>query len=679
MIEDVWKRTSVRAAAIILFTAAVYLPALHAGFIWDDDDHLTQNPCVVGPLGLKEIWTSTRAIYYPLVLTSFWALHKIVGLSPLPYHLLNVLLHAGSALLLWGGLRQLGVRAAWLGAMLWASHPVTVQSVAWVTELKNTQSCFFYLLSILLFLKAEEDRKIEPRKFRWHFALSLLSFILAITSKPATVMLPVVLVMCLWWRNRTVRPRDLLLCAPFLLMAAAAAGWTVYEQMFLSRAIGADWSQSWTQRFAIAGWNIWFYLAKIVWPNPLIFFYPRWKIETPQFLDLTPLLMAAGGLFLLWRNRDGFMRPVFFAAVYFVVSLFPVLGFFNVYFYKYSFVSDHFQYLACIAPLALAASAGSIALSSLKLTKWRRAAAGTLLLTLGVLTWRQATTYRDAETLYMTTIERNPESWMAQFNWGWILIQKNELDAGIKYLREAAMERPNDAKANTGLADALRGEGQLDEAIMFYKKALASTPDYVAANVGLAVAMEERGELEGAIVHYRAALQQEPNSPDIHYDLANILLRNGQIDEAMAEARLTLALEPNFPDAHVTLGNIFLRQNDEHRALAEYESALKVSPRSVIAQNNVAWVLATASDHALRNGALAIQLAQESNRSAGGKNLLVLHTLAAAYAENKQFDRAVETAQRALQFAREQSDFTLSHALEREIHLYEGGLPYRQE
>ena len=209
---------------------------------------------------------------------------------------------------------------------------------------------------------------------------------------------------------------------------------------------------------------------------------------------------------------------------------------------------------------------------------------------------------------------------MAQFNWGWILIQKNELDAGIKYLREAAMERPNDAKANTGLADALRGEGQLDEAIMFYKKALASTPDYVAANVGLAVAMEEKGELEGAIVHYRAALQQEPNSPDIHYDLANILLRNGQIDEAMAEARLTLALEPNFPDAHVTLGNIFLRQNDEHRALAEYESALRVSPPSAIAQNNVAWVLATASDHALRNGARAIQLAQESARCVASQN-----------------------------------------------------------
>ncbi len=149
MIEAIWKRTSVRAAAIFLFSVAVYLPALHAGFIWDDADHLTQNPCVVGPLGLKEIWTSTRAVYYPLVLTSFWALHKIVGLSPFPYHLINVLMHSGSALLLWLGLRQLGVRAAWLGATLWALHPVTVQSVAWVTELKNTQSCFFYLLSIL--------------------------------------------------------------------------------------------------------------------------------------------------------------------------------------------------------------------------------------------------------------------------------------------------------------------------------------------------------------------------------------------------------------------------------------------------------------------------------------------------------------------------------------------------
>jgi len=208
MMEETWKRTSVGIAAIILFIVAAHSPALHAGFIWDDADHLTQNPCVIGPLGFKEIWTTPRAIYYPMVLTVFWALHKFIGLNSFPYHLLNLLMHAGSAVLLWHVLRQLNVRAAWFGALLWAVHPVTVQSVAWVTELKNTQSCFFYLLSILVFLKADTRRDTDRQNFRALFVLSLLSFVFAITSKTSTVMLPVVLALCLWWKRGNVRRSD---------------------------------------------------------------------------------------------------------------------------------------------------------------------------------------------------------------------------------------------------------------------------------------------------------------------------------------------------------------------------------------------------------------------------------------------------------------------------------------
>src|ERR1700731_2377396 len=159
-----------------------YARVWHAGFIWDDESHLTQNPCIVGPLGLKDIWTSARAVYYPLVLTTFWTLHKFVGLSPSPYHILNVLIHAGSAVLLWRILRQLDVPGAWLGAALWALHPVMVQSVAWVTELKNTQSCLFYLLSIFWFLKVDAE-ETAGRPCWWRFSWALLFFVLAIASK----------------------------------------------------------------------------------------------------------------------------------------------------------------------------------------------------------------------------------------------------------------------------------------------------------------------------------------------------------------------------------------------------------------------------------------------------------------------------------------------------------------
>src|ERR1700687_2767403 len=215
------QRPWVRGLFLVAVTLLVYHRLWQAGFIWDDAEHLTQNPCIIGPLGFKDIWTSSQAYYYPLVLTSFWVIHKFLDLNPLPYHLLNVLMHAGSAVLLWGVLRRLGVRAAWLGAALWALHPVTVQSVAWITELKNTQSCFFYLLSILFFLKADGCEAAPQR--RWRLGLSLFFFAMPITSKSATVMLPVVLALCLWWRRGRLLWRDLAVLMLFFFVSAAAS------------------------------------------------------------------------------------------------------------------------------------------------------------------------------------------------------------------------------------------------------------------------------------------------------------------------------------------------------------------------------------------------------------------------------------------------------------------------
>src|SRR6266403_5330578 len=408
----------------VLFLVALvflaYTQVSGAGFIWDDESHLTQNPCIIGPLGLKEIWTSTQAVYYPLVLTTSWALHKFVGSNPLPYHILNVVMHAGSAVLLWRVLRQLDVRGAWLGAALWALHPVMVQSVAWVTELKNTQSCLFYLLSIFCFLSWEEHSQTwkSPIKSALLFSLSLVCFVLATLSKPSVVMLPIVLALCVWWRRGRIGWRDGVPIAPFLLISAFASAWTIWEQKFHASAVGPEWAQTWPERLIIAGRAIWFYLGKLVWPHPLIFIYPRWEIYSWQWMAYLPLLAATVGLIVLWSLPGKTGRALSFAASYYVVSLFPVLGFFSVYFFRYSFVSDHFQYLASMGPLALAGAAitqGARRLVALRrgpsllparqrnavarTTEWQSfllaAIGGALLLVLGVLTWRQTAIYHN--------------------------------------------------------------------------------------------------------------------------------------------------------------------------------------------------------------------------------------------------------------------------------------------
>jgi tetratricopeptide (TPR) repeat protein len=719
-----------------------------AGFIWDDESH-RRRILRRRPARPEEIWTTTQAVYYPLVLTTFWALHKFVGLNPLSYQPLNVLLHAVSAILLWRVLRRLNVRGAWLGAALWALHPVMVQSVAWVTELKNTQSCVFYLLSILFFLKWEDQGGAVSRPSQREttdrrslvIALSLLFFLLAILSKPSTVMLPIVLALCIWWRRERIQRRDFLALVPFALISAVASIWTVFEQKFHAGAIGGDWAQTWPERLIIAGRAIWFYLTKLVWPHPLIFIYPRWQIDSSELTAYLPLLAVLSGLLVLWLVRAKWTRAIFFAAAYYVSSLFPVLGFFDVFFFRYSFVSDHFQYLASMGPLALAGAAivtavgrfgelrkpsgadtaalqfpGNIAVVRSK-SFLLPAIPGIFLLLLVFLTWRQTAVYHDLVTLYTATLQKNPGCWMAHYNLGIILRGQGDVDQALKHYRQAFALRPNYAEAHYNLARCLVETGQLDEAIehyeealkiktadsethnnlgvtlfgigrvddaiVHYQKALAIWPGYVAATCNLANALIVRqlpGDLDDAIARYSTCLARMPDQAEAQYNMASALLRKGRTDEAIEHLQKTLQLVPENADAHANLGSAFLAKGRPREAGAEYRNALRISPENVAALSNLAWILATSSDPTLRNGSEAVQLAEraDSASSRNDKHSTVLRILAAAYAEAAQFTEAKETAQHALEAANIQGNTTLANALRDEIALYELGLPYHK-
>jgi tetratricopeptide (TPR) repeat protein len=742
-----WRRAWFQALVLLALVFIAYIQVFRAGFIWDDESHLTRNPCVIGPLGLKEIWTTAQAVYYPLVLTTFWVLHKVVGLNPLSFHALNILFHAVSAILLWRVLRLLEVRGAWLGAALWALHPVMVQSVAWVTELKNTQSCVFYLLSILFFLKWMDQgravsrapkRRTGERRFLV-FALSLLFFLLATLSKPSVVMLPFVLALCIWWMRGNIRWRDGLALVPFALISVVASAWTIWEQRFHARAVGPDWVQTFPERLIIAGKAIWFYLGKLVWPHPLIFIYPRWKIDSSTAVAYLPLLAAIAGVVALWFIRAKWSRSLFFAAAYYVVSLFPVLGFFSVYFFRYSFVSDHFQYLASMGPLALTGAgvatllrlygtradfvsqptaiprSGSTIASLQQRLVLSGALCGILLVSLGFLTWRQTAQYHDLSVLYTATLQKNPGCWMAHYNLGILLSDQGEADQAIDHYRQAVVLRPDyaeahynlgrllvehgqladaiahyeraaainpaDAEAQNNLGVTLFGIGRPDDAIDHYQKALGVRPDYAEASCNLANALIAKGDLDGAIAQYKACLAAIPDQEEAQYNLASALLREGRTDEAIVEYQKVLHIHPESADAHANLGIAWLAKGRARDAMAEYTKALQVSPENLAALSNLAWLLATSPDPTLRNGSEAVRLAEraESTSSRSEKRPTVLRILAASYAEAGQFAEAKETAQHALEAANIQGNTTLSNALRDEIALYELGLPYRKE
>ena len=623
-----WRQGWPLALLLAAATMLAYQPAWHAGFIWDDDYHLTQNPCVVGPLGFKAIWTSSAAVYYPLVLTSFWVQHALWGLEPLPYHLVNIILHAACALLFWRLLLRLKVRGAWFGAALWALHPVQVESAAWITELKNTQSCLFYLLAILCFMKWLAAGPLMDRRGRERdYALALLCAMLAILSKASTVMLPVVLGLCWWWMERGWRWRNALRLAPFFVISAAASGWTIWEQQFHSGALGTEWAQTWPERLVISGRAVWFYLGKLLWPYPLTFIYPRWAIDASRPAAYLPVLGVLACLLALWRSRQGRMRPLFFAFAYFLISLFPVLGFFNVYFFRYSFVSDHFQYLASLGPLALAAAGLTTAFGLLGGSSrfLRPALCGMLLLGLGGLSWQQSQMYHDMETLWRTTLARNPNAVMAHNNLGLAVLEKGQVDEAVAHFQkalaidpafydahnslglvllqqgrakeaiarfqEAVKLRPDFAAAYNNLGNALRQDGQADAAVSHFRKALEINPRFALAFYNLGNGLLEQGRTDEAIAYFRKALEIQPSYPEAHYNLGIALFRKGRIDEAIMHLQQAVEFRPNFAAAHNNLGNLLLQTGRLDQAIVHYTRALEGDPTNAPAHINLGGAL----------------------------------------------------------------------------------------
>jgi len=558
---------------LILLVAVflVYQPVWYAGFVWDDDTMVTANPCIVGPLGLKEIWTTSAADICPLTLTTFWVEHLLWGVQPLGYHLVNVLQHGACAILLWRVLLSLRVPGAWLGAALWALHPVNVESVAWVIEMKNTESTLFFLLSILFFVRwLRPESGNEQAGTGANYGLTLIFAAAAMASKSTTVILPVVLCLCGWWIEGQWRRRTLLKVAPILLMsifATAVSFWTQKAHAFTENIIEA---RSWPQRLATAGDAVWFYLGKLVWPYPLITIYPRWHIDAAQVASYLSLLLVLIVFSILWFKQRERSRPIFFAFAYFLAALLPVLGLANMNFFLYSFVADHFQYLASMGPLALA-GAGMVRLADFA-SSWKsplRSSLGAgLLLILGLLSWQRSWIYQNKETLWTDTLAKNADSSIAHNNLGILLFQKGQGDEAIAHYQQALEIDPSYGLARNNLGMALVQKGQLDEGIAQYQQALGLYPNYGMVHNNLGIALVQKKQLDGAILQFKKALEINPNDARASKNLGNAFYLNGQMDEAIAQFQKVIQSNPHDDNAR----NILAKAEEKVRQKASHGS-----------------------------------------------------------------------------------------------------------
>jgi Flp pilus assembly protein TadD len=584
-----WQRDRLFALFIIAATLLAYLPMWHAGFIWDDGLLLTANPLIKTHDGLYQFWFTTKAPdYLPLMSSFFWVEWRLWGMNAVGYHVVNVLLHAANALLIWQLLGRLKIPGAWLAAAIFALHPVNVETVACIAELKNTLSFFFFALTLLWYLKFDDAGR---RRCYW---LAWGAFLLALLSKGAAAPLPFVLLGIAWWRRGRVTWTDFRRSIPFFAVALVLGLVTVWFQNHAPIGEDAVRTDNFWARLAGAGWAVWFYLGKAMWPLNLMFVYPRWNIDATKALSYLPgLLLAAVFLICGWQRRR-WGKAMLFGLGYAVLMLLPVLGFLNITFFRYSLVADHWQYFAIIGPIALVAAGLTAAWKS-----WGKAnlplgfaLGGVLLLALGALTWKQAGVYRDEETLWRNTATKNPACWVAQNNLGVILNQKGQTDEAISQLREVLRLDPDRAEAHYNLGIVLLNQGQTDEAAGQLQETIRLKPDDAEAHGNLGVALAKQGRTDEAIREYQEAIRIEPDNASTHSNLGFLLGQQGRADEAIAQLQESIHLKPDSAEAHYNLGFVLDKQSRADEAIREYQAAIRFKPEDALIHNSLGIALA---------------------------------------------------------------------------------------
>ena len=610
------RRSAILGAALLTVVAfAVYGPALRGGMLWDDPAHITR-PAMRSLTGLYYIWFLPGATqqYYPLLHSAFWLEWQLWKDDTFPYHVVNVLQHAGAACLLWGVLRTLRVPGAFLAAAIFVVHPVNVESVAWISEQKNTLSMLFYLGAAWCYLLFDEASP-STRRFPWGdvtsrppgwylFALGL--FVLGLLTKTVIATLPAALLVVFWWRRGCVDlRRDVLPLLPWFVMGAAAGAFTAWTERVLIGAQGAEFDLSVLQRILLAGRVIWFYLYKLVLPLEQLFFYPRWVIDPS---DWTWWVYPAGVIAMVTTLgaiavRTGIRAPLA-AFLLFAGTLFPVLGFFNVFPFRFSYVADHFQYHAQLSVLALAAA------GAMRLVQLRPAArvpmyagAAALVAVLGAVSWNQSDKYgHDAVHHYQSILEENPNAWIAYGNLAWLLVEKGQIDEAIPLFLKGLAVNPQHFEALRDLGIAYERQGRLEDALPYYARALRVDPDPKAGENLYGSALVRGGRGNEAIPHLKRATELASGEgtpiPRFHRDLGLGYVAVGRLDEAVTEFHMAHMLAGgDYPPANAPLADALIRLKRHDEALPYLKRAIEDDPADAIHRYDIGRILFNNGQH----------------------------------------------------------------------------------
>jgi tetratricopeptide (TPR) repeat protein len=618
-----WRSWVPQSLLIIAAGLWIFWPSLHGGWLWDDDHYITDNRFMPDPQGFWKVWLHYGDLrdYTPLTAFVHWLQWQLWGNDTLGYHLTNVALHLTSAFLVWRLFARVGLPLAWLGAVFFTVHPIMIESVAWITELKNTLSLPPLLLAMLAWLAGLKEG--GPRFYYGSLAL----FIVSLLAKPTGMMLPVLLLGHAFWLRGRIGGSDIKAALPFFAAALVAGLVTLFPppihsgsgEIPLPWQIGSAW--------ATVGWSILFMLGKCLWPVGLLPVYPSLAVTSPSALDAVPWL-ALGALFvLLWLSRSGWARAILFGLGFFMINLVPVVGYT---FKKYNdmiWSLDHLLYLPIIGLIALVVAA--LGYLEARLPSTGRTL-GRVLVAAGALAmaWgghAYAGWFDSWESLWTNELRGDPESRIALLHLGGFLaddhrypeaiacfqkvlfLRPNDSDAHydlglVDYnlgrsqeeeeeYREAVRLNPGNAKAWMSLGQKLRKAGHLAEAEATFRQGLQASPDDPSLCIELGGLLLVEGKTADVVALYQHALESNPDLPQLQYNLGAALLKAGDLAGAVEHLQAAITLAPTLVAAHENFGVALAQQGQLPEAIDQFEATLRLDPANVIARNNLARAL----------------------------------------------------------------------------------------
>lgn len=661
--------TQDRLIALLLVAATfiAYWPCWRGMWVWDDQVHLLNNP-VLRPGGLAKVWIPGGYLnYWPITYTVYWIEFQLWGLHPVGYHLVNLAFHCIAALLVWRVLKRLELPGAWLAAAIFALHPVNVESVAWVAQLKGILSLVFGLLSLLAYLSYEQ------KAGRWRYALALALFVLSALAKGEALTLPIVLLALAWWQRGRITRSDIWRVVPYFMIAACMAGGEIWFERAVS--FGAVRTDGIFSRILVAGCVVWFYLWKLIWPQNLIPFYPQWNLPFHGVIELLPGAALLGICLVAWRSRHAWGKPVLMTLFCYLALLLPVLGFVDIAFMKYAVVADHWQYPATIV-ICAAFAAGWTKCAEAFGGRWLAGVGGiSLLAGLMVLTCFQSRVYASPDAFYQTILAQNPKSSFGENNYGVVLADRGDIDAAALHYQQALKIDPDQAEANSNLAQILLGRGVIAGALAHVHRALEIYPNYADAHCILGAALAKQGDFDAAVMQFNRSLKLNPELRWANFNLAQVYASRGEFDIAIPYLQRELEIEPGFPPAQQMLDSVRANRAQLANGLHDLLQEIDRQPNDPKKLRVAAWILATNPNASIRDGRKAVVMAERAWKISGDDDLPTLDTLAAAYAERGDFSDAILAEERAVRFA---DDRATAEECRRHIESFKQSKPWRQ-